>query len=145
MPRINWTRLILGGVIAAIICFLTDGLFHENVVSADWKAVYANLGISEPKHNALGVLYFAVFDLGRGLVSIFLYVMMRPHFRPGVKTAVLAGIVTWIAFSVTGPAQFIPLGFFSNALWVKVGAFQLVTSIIATVAGAAVYKDALNP
>jgi len=44
--------------------------------------------------------------------------------------------------SVTGPAQFIPLGFFSHALWIKVAAFQLVTSIIATLAGAVLYKDA---
>jgi hypothetical protein len=48
----------------------------------------------------------------------------------------------WIAFSLTGPAQFIPLGFYSNALWMKVGAFQLVTSIVAAIAAAALYKDA---
>jgi hypothetical protein len=40
------------------------------------------------------------------------------------------------------PQMFIPLGFFSNAVWLKVGAFHLVTSIIATLAGAAIYKDA---
>jgi hypothetical protein len=134
--------MIIGGVIAALICFLTDGIFHENVVSADWKALHDTLGIPEVKHSALGVLYFAFFELGRGLVAMVLYVIMRPHFRPGPKTAALAGVVAWIAFSVTGPAQFIPLGFFSNALWIKVAAFQLVTSILAAVAGAAVYKDA---
>ena len=106
-------------------------------MSADWKALHDTLGIPEVKHSGLGVLYFAVFELGRGLVSMFLYVMMRPHFKPGPKTAALAGVVAWIAFSVTGPAQFIPLGFFSNALWIKVAAFQLVTSIVAAVAGAA--------
>jgi hypothetical protein len=41
--------------------------------------------------------------------------------------------------------QFIPLGFFSNALWIKVGAIHLITSIIATIAGAALYKDATTP
>jgi len=144
MSKINWVRLILGGIIAAVIAFLTDGLFHENIVNADWKSVYGNLGILEPEHSALGVLYFAVFDLGRGLVAMFVYVMMRPCCAPGPKTAAWAGVVGWIAFSVTGPAQFIPLGFFSNTLLIKVAAFQLVASIIATVAGAAVYKDARN-
>lgn len=141
MPRINWTRLIIGGVIASVIAFLTDGVFHERVVGADWKALHAALGIPEVKHGALGVLYFAVFELGRGFVSMFLYAVMRPHFRPGPKTAALAGVVAWIAFSVTGPAQFIPLGFFSNPLWIKVAAFQLVTSILAVIAGAALYKE----
>ena len=142
MSRINWVRLIVGGILAMLILFVTDGVFHERVVNVDWKAVHDNLGIPEGKHSGLGVLYFAVFELGRGLVAMFLYVMMRPHFKPGPKTAALAGVVAWIAFSVTGPAQFIPLGFFSNALWIKVAAFQLVTSILAAIAGAAVYKDA---
>ena len=141
MPRINWVRLIVGGVIATLILFLTDGFFHERIVSADWKAVHDNLGIPEGKHSALGVLYFLVFELGRGLVAMVLYVLMRTHFKPGPKTAALAAVVAWLAFSVTGPAQFIPLGFFSNALWIKVAAFQLVTSILASIVGAAIYKD----
>jgi len=142
MSRINWVRLIIGGVIATIILFLTDGFFHERVVSADWKAVYGNLGVAEPRHSGTGIAYFAIFELGRGFISMVLYVFMRDHCRPGPKTAVCAGVLTWIAFSVTGPAQFIPLGFFSNTLWIKVAAFQLVTSILAAIAGAAVYKEA---
>ena len=142
MYRINWVRVLVGGLVASVILFLTDGLFHEQIVVADWQAVYHNLGVAEPHHTGLGVLYFAVFDLGRGLISIYLYALMRSCCGPGPKTAVLAGLVAWIAFSVTGPAQFIPLEFYSNALWIKVGAFQLVTSIVAAVAGAALYRDA---
>ena len=142
MSRINWVRLILATLIAAIIAFLTDGFFHEKVVGADWMAVYTGLGITEPKHSGAGIVYFAVFELGRGFLSMVLYVFMRDRCKPGPKTAACAGIVAWIAFSVTGPAQFIPLGFFSNTLWIKVGAFQLVTSILAAIAGAAVYKEA---
>ncbi len=141
MYRINWVRLIVGGLVATIILFISDGLFHERVVTADWIAVYKNLGVAEPHHTGLGVLYFAVFDLGRGLISIYLYALMRSCCGPGPKTAVLAGVVAWIAFSVTGPAQFIPLEFYSNALWLKVGAFQLVTSIVAALAGGALYRD----
>ena len=141
MPKFNWNRIIIGGLVAAVIAFLTDGFFHESVVSADWKAVYAGLGAREPQHGSSGMAYFAIFELGRGLVSLFLYALMRQPFKPGPKTAALAGVVAWLAFSVTGPAQFIPLQFYSNALWVKVAAFQLVTSIVATIAGAALYKD----
>ena len=45
MPQTNWARLIIGIFIASIIMFLTDGFFHERVVEADWKAVYASLGV----------------------------------------------------------------------------------------------------
>ena len=141
MTRINWARMLIGGLVAAIIVFATDGFLHEQLLSADWNAVYANLGANSPAEHAGSMAYFAVFELGRGLISIFLYVMMRPHFGPGPRTAALAGVVAWIAFSVTGPAQFIPLGFFSNELWAKVMGFQLITSILAAIAGAALYKD----
>ena len=144
MSNINWGRFIVGGIIASIIAFFSDGLLHEAIVSADWKAVYDNLGASDPEHNSTNMVYFAVFELGRGFISMFLYILMRAHCKPGPKTAALAGIVAWIAFSLTGPAQFIPLGFYSNALWIKVGAFQLVTSIVAAIIAAALYKDSFN-
>jgi hypothetical protein len=138
---INWGRFIIGGIIASVICFLTDGLLHEMIVGADWKAVYAGLGAAEPTEHGSSMVYFAVFELGRGFIAMLLYVLMRPTCNPGPKTAAWAGLIVWIAFSLTGPAQFIPLGFYSNALWMKVGAFQLVTSIVAAIAAAALYKE----
>jgi hypothetical protein len=145
MAKINWGRLIVGSLIAAIIMFLTDGFIHETIAKADWKAIYEGLRATEPQPHGLSLVYFAVFELGRGFTAMMFYVTMRSFFGAGPKTAVLAGIVGWIAFSLTGPVQFIPLGFFSNALWFKVGAIHLITSIIATIAGAALYKDATTP
>lgn len=145
MARINWGRLILGALIAAIIMFFADGFIHERLVRTDWSAVYAGLKAAEPTPHGSSMVYFALFELGRGLISMLFYATMRTHFGPGPKTAVLAGIASWIAFSLTGPAQFIPLGFFSTALWVKVGALHLVTSILAAIAGAAMYKDSARP
>ena len=145
MARINWSRLILGSLIAAIIMFVTDGFIHETIAKADWKALYEALGAREPQPHASNMVYFGLFELGRGFTALMFYATMRSSFGAGPKTAVLAGIVGWIAFSLTGPVQFIPLGFFSNVLWMKVGAIHLITSIVATVAGAALYKDAASP
>ena len=142
MAQINWGRLFLGSLIAAIIMFITDGFIHETITRADWTAVYDGLGARTPEAHGTSMIYFAIFELGRGFTAMLFYVLMRAFFGAGPKTAVLAGIVGWIAFSLTAPAQFIPLGFFSHALWLKVGAIHLITSIIATIAGAALYKDA---
>ena len=141
MAQINWGRLVLGALVAAIIMFVTDGFIHERLVNTDWRAVYAGLRAAEPEPHGSSMAYFAFFELGRGFIAMLLYVTMRAFFGAGPKTAALAGIACWIAFSLTGPAQFIPLGFFSTALWVKVGALHLLTSIIATIAGAATYKE----
>jgi hypothetical protein len=37
--------------------------------------------------------------------------------------------------------QLIPIGFFSEALWIKAGLYQLVFSIVAAIAGAAPYSE----
>ena len=145
MARINWGRLFLGSLIAAIIMFVTDGFIHETILKADWHALYTALRATEPEGHGSNMVYFALFELGRGFTAMMFYVTMRAFFGAGPKTAVLAGIVGWIAFSLTGPVQFIPLGFFSNALWLKVAVIHLIVSIIATIAGAALYKDAAIP
>jgi len=145
MAQINWGRLIVGSLIAALIMFAADGFIHETIAKTDWRALYEGLGAREPEPHGSSMLYFAIFELGRGFTAMMFYVLMRAFFGAGPKTAVLAGIVGWIAFSLTGPVQFIPLGFFSNALWLKVGAIQLIVSIVATIAGAALYKDAATP
>lgn len=141
MSRINWGRLVIGAIVAAIILFVSDGLMHETWLHEDWLAVYNRLRATTPEETPVSMFYFAIFELGRGFIALFLYVLMRDRFQPGPKTAALAGVVTWVAFSLTGPAQFIPLGFFSNALWVKMAVAHLVTSVVATIAGAALYKS----
>ncbi len=141
MQKMNCTRLLIGALVVAIIAFLTDGYFHESVVRADWKAVFDGIRATPPEHSNTSFAYFAVFEIGRGLLTMLVYVTLRPFYKPGPKTAAMAGLISWFAFSLTGPAQFIPLGLYSNMLWIKVGAFQLVTSIVAAIAGAALYKD----
>ena len=79
MPKINWVRVIVGGLVAAVICFFSDGLLHEKVLGADWKAVYDSLRVALPAPHSMSLAYFAVFELGRGLLSMFLYAMMRSY------------------------------------------------------------------
>ena len=137
MTNINWARFLIGGLIASVILFVTDGLMHEMVLKNDWHTVYASLTATEPLPHGSSMIYFAIFELGRGMVSMLIYVLMRPFHGAGPKTAVFAAIVGWLAFSVAGPAQFMPLGFFSVPLWLKAAGIQLVAAIIGVLAGAA--------
>jgi hypothetical protein len=145
MTKINWTRFIIGGLIATVILFVTDGVLHEHLVHQDWEAVYSALGSHEATtSHGVAIAYFLIFELGRGFISLLIYVLMRPFFGAGPKTAVLAAVAGWFAFSIAGPAQFIPLGFYSTTLWGKVAGFHLVTTVVAVLAAAALYKDATS-
>jgi len=141
MTNVNWGRFILGALIVAAICFVSDGFLHQRVVTEQWQAVIAALGATVPEHAGFSMIWFVVFEAGRGFLAMYVYVLLRPRLGPGVKTATWAGVVTWVAFSLTGPAQFIPLGFYSESLWITVGLYQLVFTIIAAIMGAAPYSE----
>lgn len=144
MTRVNWARLIAGGAVATLICFATDGMMHEGLLHDEWARLYTALTAQPPAHDgghAAALISFFDFELGRGFGAIFIYVMMRARYGKGPKIALAAGIVIWLICSVTGPAQFIPLGFYSHELWWKVAAVQLITTLAATLAGAAIYRE----
>jgi hypothetical protein len=141
MNHVNWGRFVLGALIVAAICFLSDGFLHQRVLTEEWRLVFDALGSTPPDHSGFAMIWFLVFEAGRGFLAMYTYVLLRPQLGPGVKTATWAGVVTWVAFSLTGPAQFIPLGFYSEALWFIVGIYQLVFTIIAAIVGAAPYSE----
>ena len=141
MSRPNWGRFLVGGLVASLIAFMTDGFLHERLIHPQWQALLGGLTSQPPGHDPSAFVYFGIFELGRGFLAMFLYVMMRSRFGPGPMTALGAGVVSWLAFSIAGPAQFIPLGLFNHALWCRAGAFQLVTSIVASIAGAWAYRE----
>lgn len=141
MTKINFGRLLAGGLIASVLLFLTDGFLHEQVFKQYWDYLYQGLGAKQPEPHSTSLVYFFIFELGRGFLAIFIYALMRPFYGQGPKTAVLSAIVAWLAFSVTAPAEFIPLGFYGRRLWVMVAAAQLVTSIAANLLAAWIYRD----
>jgi hypothetical protein len=141
MRNVNWGRFILGALIVAAICFVSDGFLHNSLVHGQWLALYEALGIEPPGHAGWSMVYFVIFELGRGFLTMYVYVLLRPRLGPGATTATWAGVVAWVAYSLTGPVQFIPLGFFNEALWASAAAYQLVASIIAAIAGAAPYRE----
>ena len=55
MARINWGRLFIGSLIAAIIMFFTDGFIHETIAKSDWMAVYNGLRATMPEPHGTSV------------------------------------------------------------------------------------------
>lgn len=97
MSNINWGRFVLGALIVAVICFVSDGFLHQKVVNDQWEAVVAALGATVPQHAGWSMVWFVVFEAGRGFLTMYVYVLLRPRLGPGVKTATWAGVVAWVA------------------------------------------------
>ena len=74
MTKINFERLVVGGLIASVLLFLSDGLLHEQVFKQYWEYLYQGLGAKPPESShAAALIYFFIFELGRGFGAIFIY------------------------------------------------------------------------
>lgn len=131
MRKVNWARLLLGGLLAGLVVNLLA-----------WAAWILFLGRMEA---AVGATYEGPDILGSfivGFLGVGLYVAIRPRFGPGSKTALLAGLLCWLAACVVSmllyvlsPGPQLPLSLIATAF-----VNFLVLLVTGTVVGARVYE-----
>src|SRR6266550_2652679 len=140
MGKINWGRLIAGALIAAVFYFICDGTIHGALLGKYHLAAISGAGYPLTADNT-AYIYFGLFDLGKGLVAMLIYVAARSRFGAGVKTAVWAGLVAWLAVAVLPSIEWMPFPFYEKSFFVKVIALELVPMVIGAILGAWVYKE----
>src|SRR5713101_2552164 len=86
MGKINWSRVILGGLLAGV------------VMKQDMAAAMQALGKQPIPDSVIWV--FVVWDFVMGIGLVWLYAAIRPRFGAGVKTAVIAGVAVWVFISL---------------------------------------------
>jgi len=108
MGKINVGRMILGGIVAGIALNLIDFWVDGVLLAKMWANQLATWG--RPPFGGSQVAWFMGFGMILGLVTIWIYVAIRPRFGPGVKTAIYAGVAAWIlAGLVEGDFEAAPL------------------------------------
>ena len=90
MGKINWSRVVLGGLLAGLVLNVFDFLVNGVWLMADWEAAMRALG-KDPISNAMIGLY-VLWDFALGIFVIWLYAAVRPRYGAGPGTAVLAGV-----------------------------------------------------
>jgi hypothetical protein len=140
MGNVNYGRLFAGALVAAVFYFLCDGLIHGALLGEYHMAAWKNAGYRLTTDNT-AYIYFALFDLGKGLVAMLIYVAARVPCKPGPKTAVVAGLIAWLAIEVLPSIEWMPFPFYAKSFWVKVIALELLPMVIGAILGAWIYKE----
>ena len=141
MGKINWTRVLIGGLIAGavgnVLWFVAWGLFLKPNLSA------ALLALGHPTQETVGTtVLIVVLSFVMGILEIWLYAAIRPRYGAGPGTAVLAGVAAGLLMGVLPDIgwgftlRLIPAG-----VWVADAVVTLVVVVISTVLGACVYKE----
>ncbi len=140
MGKINLGRVLIGGIVGGIVydilSFLVDGV----LLAHRWADGMKALGHAEFTSNQ--IIEFNVLGLVFGIVLVWIYAAIRPRFGAGVMTAICAGLAVWVVGVLLPNLGFMWIpGLFSRHLTVFTTAGGLVEVVVASVAGAALYKE----
>jgi hypothetical protein len=139
MGRINVARVILGGLVAGIVANAFDFVINNYLMMDEGSEMIARLNLN-PATVESSVTTWIIVDMIWGILLVFTYAGIRPRFGPGPKTAIIAGIIPWFAVLLT-MTGLMSMGVFTQQAWMKSSMLYLVSSLAATLAGAAVYKE----
>ncbi len=140
MAKINWSRLLLGGLVAGLVINVLSTLlgFWEGPM---WNSAAERIGVV-PREPSIGVLVFWIsYGFVMGIGSIWLYVAIRPRFGAGVRTALYAGLAVWFFIYLLPFTWLSQSGILPARLAVSVILTHVVMMCLATLAGAWAYKE----
>jgi len=92
--RINWGRVIVGGLVAGVLLNVGEWLLHEVVLASRMEAAVAEMGMEPPSGSDIGIFVAMTFVLG--ILLVWLYAAIRPRYGAGPRAAIVAGLFGWI-------------------------------------------------
>src|SRR5215468_5653955 len=123
------SKIALGGVVAGIVCYLGDGVVHGVLLRPMWMEI-ATLHLPQGMG---GYVYFALYDLAKGVSVVLLYALIRPRLGAGPRAAVIAGLLVWALVLPIPLCGLIPIHFFGRKfalLWSIYGLFPIVIAAV---------------
>ena len=138
MGKINWARVVLGGLVAGFIINIFEYVLNAVVFAKEMEEAVSALG------RQLGPDQIAVFIVWGFLVGIFavwLYAAIRPRYGAGAGTALCAGAAVWgLGYVLAAVTPFV-LKLFPARLMMIGLVVGLVEVLVGTLAGAWLYRE----
>ena len=140
MKNINLVRVLLGGLLAGLILNVGEFLLNDVILGTQMREFFARYRIPDPGVSFMIVAVTLTFVMG--IVLVLVYALIRSRLGPGVKTAVVAGLVMWFSVYIyTGAINGFLFGVPLNVMMIAF-AWGLIEYVIGAIAGAWAYKEA---
>jgi hypothetical protein len=141
MSKINYVRVILGGVVGGIAAGFLDWFLNGVLMGQHWVDAMKSLNRPNALSGAFLFCLFLVYSIG-GILIVWVYAAIRPRFGAGVRTAIYSGVVAWV-FAILLPSTMDAVeGLYSPRLMLYATFAGIVELVVAAVIGAALYKEA---
>ena len=142
MAAINWTRVLLGGLLAGTVMNVGEATLHAGLLGADAQALVDRYQLTQ-SGSPVPIMSLVAMTYVLGIASVWLYAAIRPRYGSGVGTALVAGVAVWViahlwsgVYLGMGVQGLIPSRLaFLPVVW------GLVEAPLGTMAGAWLYKE----
>ena len=140
MKKINTGRALLGGLVAAVIIDLIEGVMNGVVLKDDWKSAMVALGKTGEMSGGAIVVYNIV-GLLIGVVGVWMYSAIISRYGKGSLTAAKAGLVVWVLVSVLPNLLQMPSGLISSQLMTTSVVVDFIAMMLGITMGALLYRE----
>ena len=140
MGKINFGRVLLGGLVAGVILAVGEWLLNGKVLATQMGEFFKRCGFPMPGNSFFVI--FVIITLVLGIVLVLGYAAIRPRFGAGPKTAIIAGLFAWFGVVVYGNIMAAALGMIPTNMLAMVLGWEIVEYLLAALVGAALYKEA---
>jgi hypothetical protein len=135
--RVNWTRVIVGGLAAGLIINVFEYVGHHVFLDDAWAAAFRALGKAPT-----GWLTFIPANFGVGILMVWFYARLQSSYGRGPISALRSGLATWTVFWVIPMMSIMPMNIFPDRLLATVIVLGFVDVNLAALLGAWLYKEA---
>jgi hypothetical protein len=141
MARINVGRVFIGGLVSGIVLFLGDLVANNVLMKGEWEALVQRMGIDPAAMASAGaIVSWVLSDLLFGVLIVWTYAAIRPRFGAGPKTAVVAGMMMFVAMIIM-TYGFMAMGALPESYFIKSSLAYLVIMTAAAAAGGYFYRE----
>jgi len=140
MSRINWGRVILGGLLAGVVVNVFEMLCGGVILKSQWDAAMNAIGVTMPQTGMANAIWI-ISGFVVGIWMVWLYAAIRPRYGAGAKTALCAGFAAWILGYLLWAVSLGNMALMPTSLLLPATALGLVEALVAALAGAWVYKE----
>lgn len=141
MGKINYGRVILGGIVGGIVAGFLDWFFNGVLLGHLWADAMKALNHTNAFRPAFLIVLFLAFILG-SILTVWMYAAIRPRFGGGVRTAVYVGLIAWAFAGLLPNIGNVITGILPQRLVLYNMLFEMVEIVGGTIVGTALYKDA---
>lgn len=139
MGQVNWSRVILGGLVAGLVMNVSQFIMTVPVLGTQMQAELSKRTL--PPMGGRAMTFYIIMDFIVGILTVWLYAAIRPRYGPGPKTAIYAGLIVWFLAYVRSRLGMVAMGVFSTGLMALAVLWAFVEMILASLVGAWLYKE----